>query len=121
MEGLAPPGVALEVRERGAALLLSGAKTVEARAYPLPDDLIGAPILLVATPDAAAAPLADEIEPGTSCGGAGAAVAVVAFSGCKLYGSEGEWLTDEGLHRVPPGSPLRWSPGARAPAAAAAA
>lgn len=59
---------ALEVKAKWAALLTSGAKTVELRAYQLPEDLLNKPLLLLATPDGqeGVSGLADDVPAGCS-------------------------------------------------------
>ncbi|CAD7698812.1 unnamed protein product [Ostreobium quekettii] len=92
-------GVALEVQEPWCKLLLSGAKTIETRRYPLPDDLLGRPLSLLQTPEGAPGQsgLPDIVPQGHP---SAQLVAHIAFSEVKEYRSLQEWKADEKLHQL---------------------
>eukprot|EP00887_Chlorella_sp_A99_P002656 scaffold6.g2656.t1 len=92
-----------------AAKLLSGEKTVEVRQRPLPDHLLGAPILLAATtgPDGQAA-LGDSVAAGQP---GGELVGWVTFSSLKDYGSAAQFNADVARHCVTADSPYAWREG----------
>jgi hypothetical protein len=97
-------------QERFAAMLVTGAKTIELRRYALPDDFVGRPILLLATPDGSEGvstlpqDLVPANHPGVSVAG------TVVFSRQIKYTSLEAFAADEHAHRVPPGPPYGWVP-----------
>ena len=114
----------LEVQVPWSSALLTGGKTVETRAYALPDDLIGQLIAIIEAPvgglaaaAAAAAAVGDSVLGPVSGGAAisaalastaakfaalcGVVVGVVAFSGCRKYHSREQWEAEAHLHGVP--------------------
>ena len=98
-----PPRLGLEVRTQWADALLSGAKTIELRAYPPPPAFVGAPVHLLATrgrPGVAA--LGDAFEAGT----ADATVpGWVVFGGAVEYRSPSALAADTPRHLVPADDP----------------
>ena len=98
-----PPRLGLEVRTQWADALLSGAKTIELRAYPPPPAFVGAPVHLLATrgPPGVAA-LGDAFEAGT----ADATVpGWVVFGGAVEYRSPSALAADTPRHLVPADDP----------------
>lgn len=100
--------VGLELQKPFSTLLLSGAKTVETRSYPLPAALIGQRISILETQEGAAciSALADEVMAGDS---AVRLIGTVTFSSCFAYASVAEFAADEARHLVPRDSPYMWS------------
>jgi hypothetical protein len=100
----------LEVKEPWATFILNGVKTIETRTYNLPPQLLGRPMVLLATP-------ADGFGGGPG-GGAGVsrlghtcdagkalAVGVVTFGECMQWESRKAWEADVEKHRVPSNDP----------------
>jgi len=85
-------------------MLLSGQKTVETRAYPLPAALIGRPLYVVESGSGVArkSSLPDQVPAGHAslriCGTA-------TFKASDEYPSRAAWLADEAEHCVPADSP----------------
>lgn len=103
-----PPQLAyaLEINSDWAALILSGAKTVELRSWELPEEAVGKRIglLVPASPGAPGAPaLADHARLGPDTP---AALAGWAVFGPPFTYSVTDALADEARHRVPAGSPF---------------
>lgn len=100
--------VGLEVQKPYSRLLLSGAKTVETRGYPLPAALLGRQLSLLETQEGAAgtSALGNQVaaeDPAVRVAG------TVTFGSCFAYASHSEWLADETRHLVPPDSPYAWT------------
>ena len=116
MAALRPVRYCLEVQGAWSDALMSGSKTIETRAYPLPPDLLGVPLGLLWSPS-----------PGGLAvhgGHAGHLVGTVSFSTCFRYTSRTQWEADAGKHGVDPGelpSQFGWvgTPAAAAVAATA--
>jgi len=98
------PNLGLEVQQPWAQMLLSGQKTVETRAYPLPAALIGRPLYVVESGSGVArkSSLPDQVPAGHAslriCGTA-------TFKASDEYPSRAAWLADEAEHCVPADSP----------------
>mmetsp|Transcript_26853 Transcript_26853/g.39802 ORF Transcript_26853/g.39802 Transcript_26853/m.39802 type:complete len:159 (-) Transcript_26853:152-628(-) len=101
---------ALEVQAPFSQKILHRAKTIETRAYPLPDYLIHVPILLL------------ESEPGIACHsslennivtGSNSSscriIGTVTFSESKKYSSCQEWVDERDRHLVPENSHYDWT------------
>jgi hypothetical protein len=91
----------LEMKEPWASLVLKGEKTLETRTYALPKQLLGRPIVLLATASdsglAGASGLSDDCP-----AGAATAVGLVTFGGVVRWESRVTWEGDFARHRVPP-------------------
>ncbi|KAJ9516225.1 hypothetical protein QJQ45_024648 [Haematococcus lacustris] len=101
----------LEIREEWVAAIASGAKTVELRQYPLPLELLGCPIAIIATPSAP--PGASHTQSGLPDllpeGWPGARWAgTLVFGSQRTYSSCSEWAADQDKHTVAPGTPHAW-------------
>lgn len=103
--------VALEVRAPFAALLVTGAKTVETRSYALPERLVGRDLLVLATPAprkdtgrAVASALPDALTAVSPC----VVVGTVRFSRCVRYRSLYSWEQDKPRHKVADDSVWSW-------------
>jgi hypothetical protein len=86
----------LEVQEPWVGLLMSGAKTIETRAYALPSSAVGQPIALLRTP------------PGGSAAhglASGALVGWTVFRAPARYPSREAWAADAHAHGVVEGAP----------------
>lgn len=100
---------ALEVQSPFSGLILTGVKTIETRAYPLPDNLHGVGILLCESSSG---------EDCVSCVGDNVTEAQVGlslvgevfFSSSKEYSSQQEWDSDREKHQVPKESKYEWAP-----------
>lgn len=95
---------ALEVQTPWSRLLLEGKKEVEARAYSLPQDLLGRSILLLESTtaqDSIQSGLADRFQTSSIIG-------TVIFSEIIEYTSEEQFRMDEASHLVPAESPFGW-------------
>lgn len=93
---------ALEVQPPFSRLLVSGAKTIETRRYPLPAALLrGQPVFILESQEGAegVSALGDAVALGE--GGGPRIVGSVVFSACKRYGSAAEWEGDRAVHCVP--------------------
>jgi len=89
--------------------LLSEMKKVECRQYPLPEDLLNIPILLVGTYGVdAVASLGDFTEAGSK---AGSILGWVSFSACITYNSLQMFNFDQARHCIEAGSAYSWSDG----------
>ncbi|KAL6746771.1 hypothetical protein V8C86DRAFT_2932325 [Haematococcus lacustris] len=104
----------LEIREEWVAAIASGAKTVELRQYPLPLELLGCPIAIIATPSAP--PGASHTQSGLPDllpeGWPGARWAgTLVFGSQRTYSSCSEWAADQDKHAVAPGTPHAWQEG----------
>jgi hypothetical protein len=104
-----------QVSEPWAALLLSGAKPVETRSYPLPAALLNRKLAVIesssaeAPPAAAAAAAASSVTDTVAAGAAGLSrTGTVTFTSCKRYTSEAEWAADEARHLVKSDSSFGW-------------
>jgi hypothetical protein len=101
-----------QVSEPWAALLLSGAKSVETRSYPLPAALLNRKLAVIQSNSAAqsaAAAAASSVTDAVAAGAAGLSrTGTVTFTGCKRYTSEAEWAADEVRHLVKSDSPFGW-------------
>ena len=108
------PIVGLEVQQPWAQMILSGEKTAETRAYPLPAALIGRTIYIVESLPGVArqSSLPDQVVAGHTslriCG-------TVTFHASEQYPSRAEWLADEPRHRVPADSPYAMQTDCRTP------
>ena len=104
-----PPVFGLEIKQVWAQALLSGAKSVELRAYPLPPAAVGAPVWLLATagPDGVAV-LGDEVASGS---GNATVVGFAVFGEGIIYRSATALAADERRHLVPAASPYGWREG----------
>lgn len=115
---------ALECKAHWAARLLDGSKTIEIRAYALPDDLLGTPIALVATegPEGQAT-LGEMVLAGQPDGQVvrlcamvggdyvhGTQVGEVVFHANKEYKTAEDFWSDEAQHGVQRGSAYGWNP-----------
>jgi hypothetical protein len=94
---------ALEVQQPWSRFLLEGKKTIEARAYPLPEPLIGRRILLLESEDQSSShsALPDRFQTSRIVGS-------VIFSRVHIYSSAEEFCADERSHRVPATSAFGW-------------
>ena len=100
---------ALEIQSPFSGLILTGVKTIETRAYPLPANLPGVGILLCESPSG---------EDCVSCVGDNvieaqfglSLVGEVFFSSSKEYSSREEWDSDREKHQVPKESKYEWAP-----------
>jgi hypothetical protein len=100
---------ALEVQSPFSRLILSGKKTIETRAYPLPPDLIGSNIILCESLPGVdgVSRIGDEVlhaQEGLSL------IGEIFISSSKEYESQTEWDSDVEKHNVPKGSSYDWSP-----------
>ena len=98
----------LEVQSPFSRLILSGKKTIETRAYPLPPDLIGANIILCESLPGVdgVSQLGDEVfqaQEGLSL------IGEIFISSSEEYLSQTEWDSDVEKHQVPKGSSYDWS------------
>ena len=113
----------LQVSEPWAALLLSGAKPVETRSYPLPAALLNRKLAVILSSSATAAPAAAAASSVSDTVAAGAAnlsrTGTVTFTSCRRYASEAEWAADEARHLVKSDSPFGWKAVAQRAATAA--
>jgi hypothetical protein len=119
-----------QVSEPWAALLLSGAKPVETRSYPLPAALLNRKLAVIqssnstaptaaASAAAAAVPATSSVTDTVAAGAAGLSrTGTVTFTSCKRYTSEAEWAADEARHLVKSDSPFGWRAVAQRAAAA---
>ena len=100
---------ALEVQFPFSALILSGEKTIETRAYPLPTSLHGVGILLCES--SSGADCVSSIGDSVAAAQAGLSlIGEVFFSSSKEYKSQAEWDTDREKHKVPKESKYEWAP-----------
>jgi hypothetical protein len=120
-----------QVSEPWAALLLSGAKPVETRSYPLPAALLNRKLAVIQSSSAAApataaataaAAVASSVSDTVAAGAANLSrTGTVTFTSCRRYASEAEWAADEARHLVKSDSPFGWKAVAQRAAAAATA
>ena len=94
--------VGIEAFESSGPPIFAGNKTVSVRDFPLPSDLVGKPIVILAIPDGSSA-LPDAVKARAS---SFKAVGVVVFSESKGYGSRAAFEADTALHGMTPGSAL---------------
>ena len=94
----------LECQAPFAGLILKGTKSIETRAYRLPPQLLGRPLLLIETEEGA--PGVTALPNVVPAGWAGARVkGTVVFGACIEYSSREKWDADADRHLVPSGSP----------------
>mmetsp|Transcript_25464 Transcript_25464/g.55362 ORF Transcript_25464/g.55362 Transcript_25464/m.55362 type:complete len:153 (+) Transcript_25464:90-548(+) len=100
----------LEIKEKWVHLLRSGAKTVELRAYPLPDHLLGVDIAIIEGPNGQdmVSALPDRLGKGHTHS---SIVAVVRFDEVRTYSSAEECYADASYHCVGPDSAYGWKEG----------
>lgn len=82
----------LNIQAPWAQLLLTGAKTIETRTYPLPSKYAGKWMWIIETP-------------GNSKGSSAKVIGKIKFSGSKLYKTAREFYDDYDSHRVSKGDP----------------
>ena len=81
----------LNIQYPWSQLIVTGKKTVETRAYPIPLHLLNRELALIETPG----------RMGKKHGISSARIiAIITFSNCFQYGSKEQWLNDKHRHRV---------------------
>jgi len=114
----------LELQLPYSELLLTGAKTIETRTYPLPANLLYHHILIVESPagEEGHSALPSVVRNTTGDADEGPKiVGSVVFSECFVYENEQDWIADADKHLVPPGSAYDWAPARSAAGAGAGA
>lgn len=93
----------LECKAEWCEKILSGQKSLEVRRYPLPPELSGQRVLLLASTGAEGVPtFGDSIAAGQT---GGTVVGWVLFDGAVEYSSAAAFAADAAAHCVPPTSP----------------
>lgn len=77
-------------------LILNGKKKIETRTYPIPEKLIGLPLLIIETP-------------GKSAKFSSRIVGIIIFEGSFKYEDEKAFYKDSPLHFVDKNSPWKWT------------
>ena len=91
----------LELKEPWASMVLEGSKTIETRTYDLPPELIGRPLVLLATPEDSGAPGTSGLADVVTIRGAATILGLVTFDDVIQWDSRETWAKDCDRHGVP--------------------
>ena len=91
----------LELKEPWASMVLEGSKTIETRTYDLPPELIGRPLVLLATPEDSGAPGTSGLADVVTFRGAATILGLVTFDDVIQWDSRETWAKDCDRHGVP--------------------
>ena len=91
----------LELKEPWASMVLEGSKTIETRTYDLPPELIGRPLVLLATPEDSGAPGTSGLADVVTIRGAATILGLVTFDDVIQWDSRQTWAKDCDRHGVP--------------------
>jgi len=99
---------ALEVQRPFSVLILNGSKNIETRAYPLPEELLGVPVLLLESAPSSSSTTISQVPDIVNADVAAKLglhlIGSVVFTSCFEYTTAEEWERDRHAHAVQIGS-----------------